>query len=49
MERSREWQYLPVLTEGVKVFVDPSVEGGDAEYVLIASGKVSQKKPSFAK
>ncbi|TVX98383.1 hypothetical protein [Paenibacillus cremeus] len=44
---SRKW-VLPV-EQAAKVFVGPSVEGGDAEYILIASGKVSQKKPSFAR
>ncbi|MBM7565032.1 hypothetical protein [Paenibacillus sacheonensis] len=30
------------------VFVGPSVEGTDKEYMKIISGKVSERKPSFA-
>ncbi|MDR6884325.1 hypothetical protein [Bacillus sp. 3255] len=41
---------LEALPQGTKVFVGPCVEGGDAEYILIASGKVSpHQKPSFAR
>lgn len=29
------------------IFVGPSVEGGDKEYVHIISGKVQNRKPSF--
>jgi hypothetical protein len=30
------------------VFIGPSVEGADKEYVKVYSGKVIDKKPSFA-
>ncbi|WP_148040362.1 hypothetical protein [Brevibacillus fluminis] len=30
-----------------EVFVGPSVEGGDKEYVHVLSGKVNHVKPSF--
>ncbi|MBE1441212.1 MULTISPECIES: hypothetical protein [unclassified Paenibacillus] len=29
------------------VFIGPSVEGGDKEYVHVISGKVMNRKPSF--
>jgi hypothetical protein len=35
--------------QGVRVFVGPSVEGADVEYIEIVSGKVSDRKPSFAR
>lgn len=31
-----------------RIFVGPSVEGGDEEYVKVASGQVNVAKPSFA-
>lgn len=31
------------------VFVGPSVEGGDKEYIHVISGKVNHQKPSFVK
>jgi len=34
---------------GVKIFMGPSVEGPDVEYVEIVSGKVSGRKPSFVR
>ncbi|WNR45131.1 hypothetical protein [Paenibacillus roseipurpureus] len=46
---SQSGRFIPVVTQGVEVFVGPSVEGNDVEYVLIASGKVSQRKPSFVR
>ncbi|WP_276352581.1 hypothetical protein [Cohnella caldifontis] len=30
------------------IFVGPSVEGGDEEYVKVVSGQVNAAKPSFA-
>jgi hypothetical protein len=30
------------------IFVGPSVEGGDEEFVKVASGQVNAAKPSFA-
>lgn len=30
-----------------EIFVGPSVEGGDKEYVHVLSGKVNHSKPSF--
>ncbi|MGG1550337.1 hypothetical protein [Paenibacillus ferrarius] len=32
-----------------KIFVGPSLEGIDVEYIEIVSGKVSQQQPSFAR
>lgn len=32
-----------------KVFVGPSVDGADVEFVEVARGKVSDRKPSFAR
>ncbi|MEF2248185.1 MULTISPECIES: hypothetical protein [unclassified Paenibacillus] len=30
------------------VYIGPSVEGGDKEYVKVVSGKVIERRPSFA-
>ena len=30
------------------VYVGPSVEGGDKEYIKVVSGKVNERRPSFA-
>jgi hypothetical protein len=30
------------------VFVGPSVEGGEEEYIKVVGGKVDHKKPSYA-
>ncbi|MGF7030552.1 hypothetical protein J2T17_001457 [Paenibacillus mucilaginosus] len=30
------------------IFIGPSVEGADQEYVKVLSGEVDRKKPSFA-
>jgi hypothetical protein len=40
---------VPVNVKRTRVFVGPSVEGMDVEYVEIVSGKVSDRKPSFAR
>jgi len=36
-------------SRGVTIFVGPSVEGVDVEYIERVSGKVSNRKPSFAR
>ena len=35
--------------ENDKIYIGPSVEGPDVEYIARVSGKVSNRKPSFAK
>lgn len=30
------------------IYIGPSVEGGDKEYVKVVSGKVIERRPSFA-
>ncbi|WP_168118914.1 hypothetical protein [Paenibacillus sp. HB172176] len=43
---------VPIKTSRKKtksgVYIGPSLEGTDKEYVKIISGKVSDRKPSFA-
>jgi len=41
---------LPRITKGARVFAGLAVEGGDAEYILIASGKLTQRRqPSLVR
>jgi hypothetical protein len=40
---------LDELMQGNRVFVGPSVEGADVEFVEVVRGKVSDRKPSFAR
>lgn len=47
--RESQARDLVKLYRSTQVFVGPSVEGTDEEYVEIVSGKVSDRKPSFAR
>ncbi|PLT44515.1 hypothetical protein B8V81_2946 [Paenibacillus pasadenensis] len=39
----------PAAVVGSRVFVGPSVEGADVEFIEIVRGPVSERKPSFAR
>ncbi|QJC50897.1 hypothetical protein HGI30_04535 [Paenibacillus albicereus] len=39
----------PAAVAGSQVFVGPSVEGADVEFIEIVRGQVSERKPSFAR
>jgi hypothetical protein len=55
MKRSGKGKTVPISPKGnwvvrksSGVYIGPSVEGADKEYVKVLSGKVDHKKPSFA-
>lgn len=46
---TEELSALPKKSLNTRIFIGPSVEGADVEYVEIVSGKVSTRKPSFVR
>lgn len=46
--RGNRFKGVVVRKDEGTIFIGPSVEGPDREYVKVLSGKVEHKKPSFA-